>query len=429
MLLETVRESIFHPELSIKHKQQPQDFTRHRKLSFSELVLFQLQKSIKSLQLRLNEFSLRFEEMPSMTKSAYSQARQKLRHTVFIELDNKLTRHYYKLGGIKTWNNFRLLSVDGSRIVLPTSEEILDRFGGQRLPATNHHEETILPQGYLSTCYDVLNELSLSAVLEKNHSYELELAKGHQGVFQSSDVVLYDRHYASYEFIAWLSQLPSHFIIRCPRSTFREGIRVFEGGPWSRVVTLEAPGGIIKLLKSRGLPRTVTVRFVRVILPNGDIEVLVTSLLDLQIKQADFKEVYGFRWNIETYFSRIKVRLNLENFSGKSVESIFQDLYSTLFVANLETVVTEDIDETLSQKKSTRYAQKINKSVSYNLIKNQMFDLLFNPDISVAEVLTQMTALLIQSPVQIRPARQVERGKSGPYRKLRYHKTSKKICF
>ena len=397
-------------------------------LFFSELVLFQLQKSIKSLQLRLNELNLRFKQMPLMTKSAYSQARQKLRHTVFIELDNKLTRNYYALGGIKTWNNFRLLSVDGSRIVLPSSEEILERFGGQRLPATNHHEATVLPQGYLSTCYDVLNELSLSSVLEKNQSYELELAKAHQGIFQATDVVLYDRHYASYEFIARLSQLPGHFIIRCPRSTFREGTRVFEGGPWSRIVTLEAPGGVIKSLKSQGLPRAVSVRFVRVMLPNGEVEVLVTSLLDLEIKQADFQEVYRLRWNIETYFSRIKVRLNLENFSGKSVESIFQDLYSTLFVANLETVVTEDINETLSQKRN-RQSQKINKAVSYNLIKNQMFDLLFNPTISVSEVLTQMTALLTQSPVQIRPGRLVDRDKSGPYRKLRYHKTGKKICF
>lgn len=421
----SVRDDIFERALSVKHRKAPHDFTRHRKLSFGTLLLFQLQKSVKSLQLRLNELSLRFEKMPPITKSAYSQARQKLRHTAFIELDNNLTRNYYKLGGIKTWNNYRLLSVDGSRIALPASEEVLERFGGQRLPATNHHEATLLPQGYLSTCYDVLNELSLNTVLDKNQSYELELAKAHQDIFQATDVVLYDRHYASYEFIAWLSQLESHFIIRCPRSTFKEGMRVFEGGPWSRIVTLEAPGGIIKSLKGKGLPRSVTVRFVRVILPNGEVEVLVTSLLDLQIKQAEFQEVYGLRWNIETYFSRIKVRLNLENFTGKSVESIFQDLYSTLLVANLETVITEDANEGLSQKNN----QKVNKAVSYNLIKNQMFDLLFNPDISVENVLVKMMELLTQSPIQIRPGRKVDREKSGPYRKLRYHKTSKKICF
>ena len=50
---------------------------------------------MKSLQLRLNELSVGFMQMPHITKSAYSQARQKLRHTVFIELDKLLTSTYY----------------------------------------------------------------------------------------------------------------------------------------------------------------------------------------------------------------------------------------------------------------------------------------------------------------------------------------------
>lgn len=145
----------------MSHKQSSKNFTRQRKLSFSQLLLFQLQKSIKSLQLRLNELSLRFDMMTSVTKSAYSQARQKLSHTAFIELDKLLTTSYYQIGETRTWHGYRLLGVDGSRIIVPNSQEILERFGGQSLPATKHHEVTILPQGYLSTCYDVLNELSL----------------------------------------------------------------------------------------------------------------------------------------------------------------------------------------------------------------------------------------------------------------------------
>jgi hypothetical protein len=424
------KELIFQTSFQNRHKQSVSDFTRQRKLSFSKLLLFQLQKSVKSLQLRLNELCLRFPAMTSITKSAYSQARQKLRYTAFVELDNLLTTGYYSLGGIRTWHNYRLLAIDGSRIILPDSKAILDRFGGQKIPETRHHETDILPQGYLSTCYDVLNELSLNTVLEKNKSYELELAKNHQAIFQAKDLVLYDRHYASYEFIAWLSQQNGNFIIRCPRSTFREGMRVFEGGPWSRIVTLEAPGGIIKSLKQQGLPRQVTVRFVRVTLPTGEIEVLVTSLMEAEVKQKDFQEVYGLRWGIETYFSRIKERLNIENFTGKSVESVLQDLYSTVLVANLETIITEDINEEFSQEKDNiKYSKKVNKAVSYNLIKNQMFELLYDRSLNTEETLTHMFALFKQSPVQTRKGRQVDRNKSGPYRRLRYLKTAKKICY
>jgi hypothetical protein len=367
--------------------------------------------------------------MTSVTKSAYSQARQKLRYTAFVELDNSLTTSYYSLGGIKTWHDYRLLSVDGSKVILPDSKEVLDYFGGQKIPKTQHHEEDILPQGNLTVCYDVLNELSLNAILETNKSYEVELAKTHQGVYQEGDLVLYDRHYASYEFIAWLSQQKGDFIIRCPSSTFREGNRMFKGGPWTRTITLQAPGGTIKSLKQDELPREVTVRFVRVILSTGEIEVLVTSVMNEHLKEDDFREVYGLRWGIETYFSRIKERLNLENFSGKSVESVFQDLYSTILISNLETVITEDTNEEFSQKKNGKYFKKVNKAVSYNLIKNQMFNLLYDRNLNTSETLAGMLNLFKQSPIQIRQNRHVERNKSGAYRKLRHHKTVKKICF
>jgi hypothetical protein len=99
--LKRIRERIVNPCLSFRHKKKRAGFTRHRKLSFSDLVLFQLQKSLKSLQLRLNELSLGLIQMPHITKSAYSQARQKLRHTVFIELNEWLASSYYEFSGIK----------------------------------------------------------------------------------------------------------------------------------------------------------------------------------------------------------------------------------------------------------------------------------------------------------------------------------------
>ena len=47
------------------------------------------------------------------------------------------------------------------------------------------------------------------------------------------------------------------------------------------------------------------------------------------------------RWGIETFFGVLKGRLNLENFSGKTAESVKQDFYSTIFISNLETILTE----------------------------------------------------------------------------------------
>lgn len=425
-----MHKSIYDEVFQEKHKRHPKAFTRERKLTFPLLLSFQLQKGVKSLQLRLNELCLKLSSMSSVTKSAYSQARQKYSHTAFIDMNQQMLRQYYAENAYSCWHGKRLLGIDGSYLILPNHSEIIKTYGSQHIPETDHHKAGILPAGKLSLCYDVLNNLALNGILAKHKDYEVNLAKEHEEVFTEQDIVLFDRHYASYEFIAWLSQQPCDFIIRCPKSTFKAGIRMFQGGPWSRIVDLEAPGGTIKKLKKTGLPTNLTVRFVRVKLPTGESEVLVTSLQQKELTRHDFLEAYGLRWGIETYFGLLKERLNLENFTGKNVESVKQDLYSTLLVSNLETILTEDIDVSLAQKgEKNIYEQQVNKSVSFNLIKNRVFELLYHKKINLDKVLQEMTVLFLQSPVLKRRNRHVDRNLSGAYRRLRYNKTVRKICF
>ena len=65
------------------------------------------------------------------------------------------------------------------------------------------------------------------------------------------------------------------------------------------------------------------VRLIRVPLENGDIEILMTSLLDSTQFPSDlFGALYHERWGIEENFKTMKHRLQMENFTGKSVESV-----------------------------------------------------------------------------------------------------------
>ncbi|MFT0820034.1 transposase [Wolbachia endosymbiont of Nasonia vitripennis] len=85
------------------------------------------------------------------------------------------------------------------------------------------------------------------------------------------------------------------------------------------------------------------------VLPSGEIEVLATSLMDEQkFQTGGFKELYFLRWRVETFFAKLKGRLSLENFTRKSVESVKQDFWSAIFISNLESVMTEDVEEALN---------------------------------------------------------------------------------
>jgi hypothetical protein len=122
-----------------------------------------------------------------------------------------------------------------------------------------------------------------------------------------------------------------------------------------------------------------------------------------------------------------KTRLNLENFSGKTAHSIYQDFYSTIYLTGLETILTADIDEQLDQK-PTKNQQKVNRAVSFNAIKNQAVELLCSDEDSQV-VIKRLEKLFLTNPVSIRPKRKVLRKKRSTRHQINYLKRKKKIAF
>ena len=84
---------------------------------------------MKSLQLVVNE-AMNWLKKPPVTASAFSQARYKLAHTAFIELNEKaVVEPMYADTDYQRFWGYRLLAIDGSKIRLPDNEEIREEFG------------------------------------------------------------------------------------------------------------------------------------------------------------------------------------------------------------------------------------------------------------------------------------------------------------
>jgi hypothetical protein len=68
-----------------------------------------------------------------------------------------------------------------------------------------------------------------------------------------------------------------------------------------------------------------------------------------------FKELYHLRWTIEESYKTAKCCVELENFSGKTVESVYQDFFAKVFTLNLTAALThpaqDAIDLEAHQKK------------------------------------------------------------------------------
>ena len=183
------------------------------------------------------------------------------------------------------------------------------------------------------------------------------------------------------------------------------------------------------MLEQQGLLTEITVRFVSVVLDTGEIEVLITSLMDASIKRAEFKTLYFLRWGVEGFFNLIKGRLNLENFTGKSVESVKQDFWSTIFITNVETIFTEETEKEVNHNlKEHCLPKKINKAVSFNAIKNMAFDIFFN-DQNKADSKEQLIALFKTNMIVQRTDRTALRDEISVRKSYNYQRRNKKHVY
>ena len=132
-------------------------------------------------------------------------------------------------------------------------------------------------------------------------------------------------------------------------------------------------------MKKLGLSTKLKIRFVQVILDNGEVELLATNILSSNsLQTSDFKELYFLRWGIETYYDVIKNRLSLENFTGLTALAVKQDFYATIFLTNYEAMLVYDTNLELQDKsKENKYVQQVNKAVSFNAIKHKAFDIFY----------------------------------------------------
>lgn len=352
---------------------------------------------MKSLQNSLNEL-FHSLALPLVTNAAFSKARHNLSHTAFIELNEEtLVRTIYEHEHHR-FSGLRLLAIDGSKVILPQSDGVIEAFGSQSIQNQRGVPMGTYSYGLSSVLYDVLNGVALDATLHRGDIYEVDAAQRHLTHAQRGDLLIFDRGYCAFRMLSLMAQTKADFLIRCHHNSFKAVNAMFESHAIVDLVTTIAPNQ--KYREHYGDAQPVRVRLVRIVLKTGEVEVVATSLMDtVQYPPSVIAELYWKRWGIESFYNILKSRLGLENFSGYSVESILQEFHATVFLTGLESQLIEDADTRLAQKPCAN-PQQVNHCTSFNAIKSRAFDLLLS-DIPIDTVLDELTALFLKRPLVI----------------------------
>jgi hypothetical protein len=282
------------------------------------------------------------------------------------------------------------------------------------------NKEVVLARG--SKAYDVLNKITIDAKLVNTSIGERTLAKEHMKMCSAGDLFLLDRGYPSYDLFMTIKEMSGEFCARVPKNSWNAVKELLESEEKELICKIHPGKEKIKEYKAEGISyEPITCRFVKVELSSGEIEVLITSLLDEEEYPYEvFKKLYFMRWDIEESYKKDKHRLQLENFSGKSVIAIMQEFHAKILFSNLTSILSSDLDRDIEKiTKKRNYSYQLNFTSALSKVKEVIATLFTTQNIrDLLDALKSMFLLNIQP---IRPDRSNARNKSRQRR--RYFRT------
>jgi Transposase DDE domain len=416
----------------IDYRVNPEDFTRTRLLTLPTVGLCILRGHKVSEQNALNKVFRELDQLEDVpTASAYCQARQKLKPELFSHLNQKVVEDFYRLyeadGTVQRWHGRRLLGADGTKLNLPDTESLRAAFTVH----SNQHEEFV--QATAVVLHDLLNDIGLSATIGPVSGEKRPLLEQLWESTCKTDVLVLDRNFGNYSIVAWAAKTGRDVIIRCRRQSFSVVEEFWESDKLEAIVTLTVSQSAEtqRYVSEHNLPESVRIRLLKFTLPTGETEVLLTTLCNQRkYRRKEFYLVYGYRWNDETYYDRIKNIFEVERFSGTTEHVIKQDFYGVIFLSTLESVLSKSAQEILSERDEARETDtnaKVNRAVSYVSLVDEAVGLLLDERVHPEDVIERLHQLFQKNPTRHRDGRKFDRPKLKHSRKLRYHRYRKRL--
>ena len=417
-IIQSIKDYITTPEKLEPHRVK-NHFVRKRKLSLFQVIMYLLYTSKASMFQNLSRIREDLEclDFPDISKQALSKARQFINPALFKELYYLSVDLFYKqLPSRKLWNGYHLFAIDGSKIELPNSKSNFEFFGemfGYPDPSRR------FTMGLGSIVYDVLDDYIVYASFQRYLASERSAALEHLhnledlNIYQNS-VVIFDRGYYSEDLFRYCVEHQHLCLIRL-KQNYNIAKKCF--------------GDIITVLPGNTKDGTenVKIRVIEVILNDGTKEYLATNLFDSHISQQMFRELYFYRWPVETKYKELKSRLAIEEFSGATTTSVLQEFYINVLLSNLSSLIKNQVDEKIqiTAKSTNKYRYQANRAFIIGRIKTIVPKILSNLfDLSAIDRLYK-DSLRCRS--QIMPGRTFRRKKNKAIG--RTHFNNKKVAF
>ena len=353
----------------------PASFIRNRKMPLTDLMFTMINRRGITLSLELRNYMKTAHPGMEISKPGYLKQRMKLNPLAFYELYRHHNRNFYADPGFSHFHGYLVLAADGSGINIPTTRETLETFGTSSRKGTK-------PQASigLGCLYDVMNRIILESDCCKCKFDEMRLAE--EQIDRVSETIgasqpflaVMDRGYPSTEAFIRMMEKGVLFLVRLKSSDYKkEQASLSFPDTW---VDIRLDKSRINHYKGTDIGQRmeelghITLRMVKVPLPEGKEEVLITNLPSETFDSRQIAELYHMGWGIETAYETLKDRLQIENFTGTRPVLLLQDICSTIYVSSLAEDIIRDAEAELDEKeKHRKHKMMVNRTLSIGILK------------------------------------------------------------
>lgn len=333
-------------EFQNKHVKNKTNFSRKRKLSFTDAIMYTIGNTRSPICLEAERFSAHIGE--EITGAALCKARQKIEYTAFQELFETTAQTARRNN---KYHGYHIIAVDGMKGELPKTPELSKKY------CVSKKIET--PIFHAVSAYDVLNEIFIKSEFHFGAADERELAcKMIDDVMQNNiyrneqQIWVFDRGFPSLVLLQKLMEHNLKFVIRVPKCFLRE-VNEFRNSKYvDKIVHVDYTKERMKNshVKSNGICE-FDLRCVRIQLKSEE-EILITNLTREAFPKRDIKELYRLRWDIETGFNYLKNAVYVEEFVTRTENGLKQDYFVSLLIYNFATCLCGSMYKDIPKKEN-----------------------------------------------------------------------------
>lgn len=323
-------------EFQRRHVMNPEtDFKRNRKLGFSDVIHYTIGNTRSPILLEAERFT-KLIDADKISGAAICKARQKVRYTAFQELFEATAQAAPRTN---CFHGYHVIAIDGMQGELPKTPELCEKYCSSPKMRT--------PVFHAVSAFDVLNEIFISSEFQFGTANERNIAcQVIDSVMQNpvyaneSQIWVFDRGFPSLLLLQKLMQHNLKYVMRVSRNFLKE----IDDFRRSKYVDRQVHIAYSKKrmasnrVKSDGICE-FDLRCVRIMLPSGEEEILITNLDRVDFPKRDIKKLYSLRWGIETSFNYLKNAVFVEEFTSRTENGLKQDYYVSLLVYNFASCI------------------------------------------------------------------------------------------